>query len=230
MEELKSNNYILSKAYQNGIWYAMDAYNENLENYINKNNITDITQSLIKDFLVDPNNFLVLRPNIENSKSSYSQFEQMYYANYLGLENGFNESIKDIENKLIFNKNDLDAAKNRANSIKPSKIVILYNIAGEVMNPGVKLDDDFVLSTTSDAIYDLENNILDNVLRTLIIEKSQDHFYYENDDGSYSLIKNETNFVFNLTWENKHYYFATFKDATNYLYEIIKNKTIKVGI
>ena len=230
MVELKLINYILSKTYQIPFWYAMDAYNENLENYINKNNITDVTQSLIKDFLVDPNNFLVLRPNVENSKNSNGQFEQMYYANYLGLENSFNESIDDIKNKLIFNKNDLDIAKNRANNIKPSKIVILYNIAGEVMNPGVKLDDDFVLSTTSDAIYDLENNILDNVLRTLIIEKSQDHFYYENDDGSYSLIKNETNFVFNLTWENKHYYFATFKDATNYLYEIIKNKAIKVGI
>ena len=227
---LRDDNLKQPRAYQNGIWYAMDAYNENLENYINKNNITNIQDSLIGKHLVDPNNFLVLRPNIENLRSSYGQFEQMYYANYLGLENSFNESIESVKNKLIFNKNDLDTAKNRANNIKPSKIVILYNIAGEVMNPGVKLDDDFVLSTTSDAIYDSENNILDNVLRTLIIEKAQDHFYYENDDGTFSLIKNETNFVFDLLWENKHYYFATFKDATNYLYEIIKNKAIKVGI
>ena len=105
-----------------------------------------------------------------------------------------------------------------------------FSIQKKIMNPGVVLDDDFVINTTSDALFDSRKNVLDNIIRSLIIEKSQDYFYYENDDGTYSLIKNETNFVFDLMWENKHYHFATFKDVTNYLYEIIKNKAIKVGI
>ena len=71
-------------------------------------------------------------------------------------------------------------------------------IAKEVMNPGVKLDNDLVLSTSSDAVYDSEQNIIDNVLRTIIIEKSENYMYYQNDDNTYSLIKNETNFIFDL--------------------------------
>ena len=66
------------------------------------------------------------------------------------------------------------------------------------MNLGTKLDNDLVLSTSSDAIYDSEQNIIDNVLRTIIIEKSENYMYYQNDDNTYSLIKNETNFIFDL--------------------------------
>ena len=75
-----------------------------------------------------------------------------------------------------------------------------------------------------------EDQIVNNMESVQEDAPLEDDFYYENDDGTFSLIKNETNFVFDLTWENKHYYFVTFKDATNYLYEIIKNKAIKVGI
>ena len=98
------------------------------------------------------------------------------------------------------------------------------------MNPGVKLDNDLVLSTSSDAVYDSEQNIIDNVLRTIIIEKSENYMYYQNDDNTYSLIKNETNFIFDLNWENRKYYFASYQDAWNYLHEIVKNNVVKVRL
>lgn len=98
------------------------------------------------------------------------------------------------------------------------------------MNPGLAVDDDLVINTSSNALYDTEQNILDNVLRTLLIEKASDKFYYKNEDGTYSLVKNETNFVYSLKWENKIYHFLTYVDAKNYLNEILKLEAMKVSL
>ena len=134
----------------------MYCYNENLEKYISRNKIDDLKNSRIFDKLANPNNLLIL-------KNETGIYEDICYANYLGLTHDFNESISNIYPKLQFNDNDLDVVKNKANKIKPSKVVVLYNIAGDVMNPGVKLDNDLALSTSSDAVYDSEQNIIDNV-------------------------------------------------------------------
>ena len=79
-------------------------------------------------------------------------------------------------------------------------------------------------------MYDSERNILDNLYRTTIIKKDANKSYYENDDGSYTLIDNSVYWVYNLNWDNKINYFVSYEDAKNYLREQIKINTIKVKV
>ena len=81
---------------------------------------------------------------------------------------------------------------------------------------------DGVADTSNDALYDSERNILDNLYRTTIIKKDPNKSYYENDDGSYTLIDNSVYWVYSLNWDNKINYFVSYEDAKNYLREQIK--------
>ncbi len=98
------------------------------------------------------------------------------------------------------------------------------------MNPGVKLDDDMSINTSSDAIYDLEQNLLDNVMRTLLIQKAEDKFFYLNDDGTKTLVKNKVNQIYTLTWNGVEYYFPTFDDTKRYLNSIVELISTKVEV
>lgn len=199
-----------------GIWNVVDSYNRSYAYYENKND-ESLEKIKEKKFNKEKEGILVL------SKS-------VVYANYLGLKYDFNERMSEIETKLIYDKPQLELVKNTSNQINPSKIIVVYNLAGDVVNPGVVLGDDLVLQTTSDALYDSETTILDNLYRTLIIKKSENEAFYRNDNGTYSLVNVETNFVYTLEWDRKKYYFSTYKDAWLYLKELIKNQVVKISI
>ncbi len=212
-----------SVKYQNGLWYSAYSYNLNLANLMKRNNNSSFENNLeMKNKFLDLNNALILR-------NDEGLFENTHFAKYLSLEKDFNESISNIEDKLKYDKISLDQAKSKANKIKPSKVFILYNSAGEIMNPGIVLDENYVINTTNDALYDSKKNLLDNIIRSIIISKSEDKVFYENEDNTYNLIDYKTNFIFKLDIENKTFYFSTFLDAKNYLLESIKKDIIKIG-
>ena len=111
----------------------------------------------------------------------------------------------------------------------PAKVVILYDLMGNIINPGVKLSESEELLTTNDAIYDSESIILDNILRTKIIRNDPTKvFYLEDDNKTYTLLDNKSQLIYNLSIENKIYYFSTYNDAWKYYYDYVKLNAIKV--
>lgn len=107
--------------------------------------------------------------------------------------------------------------------------IILYDLMGNIINPGVKLSESEELLTTNDAIYDSESIILDNILRTKIIRNDPTKvFYLEDDNKTYTLLDNKSDLIYSLTWNNKTYYFASYNYAWNYMYDAIKLGAIQV--
>ncbi len=118
----------------------------------------------------NPDDVLFLK-NYDNDQVGLNP-ERIYYGNYIGTTYGFNESLyAKKENNFIYSSLTLENAKVKAARIDPSKVIIVYNLAGEVVNPGIELNEDLELKTTSNALFDSEGTILDNIYRTLIIKK-----------------------------------------------------------
>ncbi|MBD5423331.1 MAG: hypothetical protein HDR43_02450 [Mycoplasma sp.] len=105
---------------------------------------------------------------------------------------------------------------------------MVYDLNGKIINPGINSDG--IADTSNPALYDSEQNVIDNLLKTTIVKKDPKMSYYREDEGTYTLIENTTNFVYKLFWDNKTNYFVTYNDARNYLRDIIKLDTIKVKI
>ena len=86
------------------------------------------------------------------------------------------------------------------------------------------------METTSDAMYDSERTILDNIYRTLIVKHDPNKIYYQNDNQTYTLLDYETNFVYELSYNNKTHYFLTYKDVWLYLRDIIRLEAQRVSV
>ena len=100
---------------------------------------------------------------------------------------------------------------------------------GNIINPGVKLSSSEELLTTSDAIYDSESTIMDNILRTKVIKNDPSKTFYLEDDGrTYTLLDNQANLIYNLAIEGKTYYFITYQNAWWYYYDYVKLNSVKV--
>ncbi len=120
--------------------------------------------------------------------------------------------------------------KETSNQINPAKVIIIYDLFGNIINPGIQLSDDLAMETTSDAMYDSEQTILDNIYRTLIVKNDPNKIYYKNDNETYTLLNFETNFIYELGYNNKTHYFLTYKDAWLYLRDIIKLESQRVSV
>ena len=79
-------------------------------------------------------------------------------------------------------------------------------------------------------MYDSERTILDNIYRTLIVKKDPNKIFYKNDDETYTLLKNNANFIYQLEYNKKIHYFLTHHDAWLYLRDIISLEAQKVNI
>lgn len=227
-----NNNYPSNENnIKNGIFNAMHLYNKNLSK------LSDTTYELIKDEkLVNFDNVLILNNSAitknPNGKSSYD-LTSVVFAKYLKSYSQFNESFTQISNfdkKLIYDKQTLENRKEFANKINPSKIIIAYDLLGNVINPGIQLDYEENLNIISDVVFDSEDTVLKNIYQTKNIKKDLNKCFYQEDDGSYTLIENKVNFVYQLEYNNQKHYFSTYKYAIKFLKEEIKIKTIKFGI
>ncbi|MDE6473405.1 MAG: hypothetical protein K2K73_03245, partial [Ureaplasma sp.] len=92
-------------------------------------------------------------------------------------------------------------------NIEPAKVVVVYDLLNNIINPGIELTEDEKLSTTSDAIFDSANTIIDNILRTKLIPRDTKNVYYKDDEGNYHLIKNKVNEIYTLKINGNTFYF-----------------------
>jgi hypothetical protein len=192
--------------------YALSSYNDNLSEL--KTKYSNVLPENIKNKLIDnENNILVLTDPVAsgiNRKTS-----ELHYGEYISLVYDFNESLSSTSDnkKIIYNTPELESVKLTSNKINPAKVIIIYDLFGNVINPGIQLSDDLAMETTSDAMYDSEQTILDNIYRTLIVKNDPNKIYYKNDNETYTLLDFETNFIYELGYNNKTHHFLTYKDA-----------------
>ena len=103
---------------------------------------------------------------------------------------------------MIYDKVTLKSSIEANTSIEPAKVIVIYDLSGNIINPGIEINDDLIMQTTSDAMYDSERTILDNIYRTLIIKKDSNKIFYKNEDDTYTLLDYQTNFIYQL-YSNK---------------------------
>lgn len=131
---------------------------------------------------------------------------------------------------MIYDKVTLKSSIEANTSIEPAKVIVIYDLSGNIINPGITISDDLVMETTSDAMYDSERTILDNIYRTLIIKKDSNKIFYKNEDDTYTLLDYQTNFIYQLEYNKKTHYFLTYHDAWLYLRDIISLEAQRVNI
>ena len=221
---------------KDGIYGALNTYNNNI---LSLNNIEYSTYSdyvnghANNNNVISANDILVLKEYdkdndlVKNQEAIYGK----YLRGYSFSETLFNPSFasKTInDNKLVLNAITEDELRKKMMYALPSKITIIFDISGKIRNPGVNSDG--IIDTSNPAIYDSEQNIINNLMWTTIVEKDPHKSFYLEDDGTYTLIDNTVNAIYPLYWKGKTNYFASYEDAKNYLLELIKLEAIKVLI
>ncbi|MGL5438743.1 MAG: hypothetical protein ACRDA7_03330 [Metamycoplasmataceae bacterium] len=131
---------------------------------------------------------------------------------------------------MIYDKATLQTSIEASNKIDPAKVIVIYDLSGNIINPGITIGDDLVMQTTSDAMYDSERTILDNIYRTLIVKKDPNKVFYKNENGTHTLIDYQTNFIFTLSYNKKEHHFLKYDKARLYLRDIISLEAQKVNI
>ncbi|MGL5520327.1 MAG: hypothetical protein ACRDBR_02760, partial [Metamycoplasmataceae bacterium] len=150
---------------QNGFYYALNSYNQNLK-YLNKkysNNLPkEIKEKLIN---IDPENQNAIYENVLILRKKDDNLTlDSYFSKFISLLYDFNEPLSSNE-ILIYDENTLDTSIKASNKIDPAKVIVIYDLSGNIVNPGISIGDDLVMQTTSDAMYDSERTILDNIYR-----------------------------------------------------------------
>ena len=232
--EMTTNNSKIK--IKDGIYGALNAYNNNILS------LTNIEYSTYSDYVnghannnnvISANDILVLKEYdksndlVKNQEAIYGK----YLRGYSFSETLFNPSFasKTInDNKLVLDAITEDKLRKKMMYALPSKITIIFDISGKIRNPGVNSDG--IVDTSNPAIYDSEQNIINNLMWTTIVEKDPHKSFYREDDGTYTLIDNTVNAIYPLYWNGKTNYFASYEDAKAYLLELIKLEAIKVLI
>ena len=132
-----------------------------------------------------------------------------------------NTFINLIDNQSIGLANSRQSLKElikNTSNIEPAKVVVVYDLLGNVINPGIVLSKDEELSTTSDAIFDSSKTVIDNILRTKLVPRDFNNVYYqENEDDEYHLVANKINRIYQLNLDGNIYYFPTHFHMMNQL-------------
>ena len=230
-----SNNNTKIKI-KDGIYGALNAYNNNI---LSLNNIEYSTYSKYANDHTTNNNVVtaddVLVLKEYDQDNDLVKYEEAIYGKYLRgysfSETLFNPSFESKtinDNKLVLDSVTEDELRKKMMSALPSKITIIFDISGKIRNPGVNSDG--IIDTSNPAIYDSEQNVINNLMWTTVVEKDPHKSFYLEDDGTYTLIDNTVNAIYPLYWNGKTNYFASYEDAEAYLLELIKLEAVKVEI
>lgn len=198
--------------------YLIGTYNKSLNQIINK--LGSINETTNK-YLVDPKEIIYLY-NDDQKLLNY------YYGEYLDGLGKFNAPLLYSNKKIYYDEYQINEAKKNNAITEPAKVVILYDLLGNIINPGVKLTENEELLASNDAIYDSEPTILDNLFRTKIIRLDVKKVFYEDGSNKYTLLDNQSNLIYSLNWENRSYYFATYEDLWNFFEDTLRLDVVKV--
>lgn len=206
-------------AYSIGLPIALDSYNRSINN---------IPQSQIKgtqNIITNADDILNLYDSVNDSILK----KPMYYGEYLSNSRTINNSLTTNNNLVVYqDPGIIEEVKKTFIKLQPAKVVVIYDLAGNIVNPGIQLSENEELLTTNDAIYDSEQNVLDNLFRTKIVRNDPVWTFYKEKDNTYTLLKNTTDLIYTVNWELNQYHFPSFSSAIRYIYKIIENKAIKV--
>ena len=169
------------------------------------------------DKFVQPEDIVVLR----NKEGESFDFRYKEF-----LTNGKNIFIDLINNqsiRLVESKKSLQELIQNTSSIEPAKVVVVYDLLGNVINPGVVLSKDEELSTTSDAIFDSSKTVIDNILRTKLVPRDFNNVFYKENDEQYTLVANKINRIYQLNLDGSTYYFPTHFHMMNQLKKYVSS-------
>ncbi len=152
----------------------------------------------------------------------------IYYAETLDMPYKFNASLWNSNKEVYTDENTIRVAIRNAKIVEPAKVVVLYNLVGEVVNSGVRLNENERLNSTNDAIYDSQEVVISNLLRTKVILNDPQKVFYEEANGVMTLLDNKIDEIYKLEVKSKKHYFPTYKDAYLYLREYIELNASKV--
>ncbi|MDE5599535.1 MAG: hypothetical protein K2I49_01215, partial [Ureaplasma sp.] len=192
LPELKNNKEI---SYQ--INSLVRVYNNLIEKLSDYDNSTEI----ISNQFVDPKDIVVLYKNGTPTTMNYREF----------LSGDYNVVANLIDNKinLVNSKSELNDLIVNTTNIQPAKVVVVYDLLNNIINPGIELTEEQKLLTTSDAIFDSSNTIVDNILRTKLVPRDEKNIYYKDDDGEYRKVRNKVNEIYTLNIDGNTYYFPS---------------------
>ena len=202
--------------------HALASYNKALKQKINNNILnSNVTKSMIK-----PSEIINLYYDNEENNPYLLPY---YYAEYLDDYDKFNTSLLYTNITLYYNQKNINEAIKNLSITDPAKVIVVYDLLGNIINPGIKLSKDEELLTTSDAIYDSESIVIDNIFRSKILRPETNKIYYlENDNATYTLLDRQTNLIYNVIWDNKVNYFLAHQDAYHYMFDIVKSQAITI--
>ncbi|MDK2819770.1 MAG: hypothetical protein KFW07_02945 [Mycoplasmataceae bacterium] len=82
---------------------------------------------------------------------------------FISLLYDFNESLSGNNKNIIYDKPTLKNLIESSTLIEPAKVIVVYDLYGNIINPGINLVDGTLTGSTSDVLYDSERTILDNI-------------------------------------------------------------------
>lgn len=149
------------------------------------------------------------------------------YAKYLDTSGVYNSSL-DKNIALYYKEDDVRIAKDNIKSLQPAEVSVFYDLNGNIINPGINIDDEGNILTSSSAIYDSEDVIYDNLFRSISVIRDLSKVYYQNEDNSYTLYDAKTNWVYTVILENKKYYFSSHDSAYKYIKDYVSMNSLKI--
>ncbi len=200
----------------------VQTYNKVADN-INKRNLNPRDKKKYLEALTDPEDIVVLY-NLDGSP------QQVAYGEFLTSQELVPKLINKDSFKIYKSKNELKAGKEYSVLLEPAKIVVAYDLLGNIVNTGIELSESDQLQTTSDAIFDSEQTVIDNIIRTKIIKQDTEHVYYLDDSGRYNLIENQVHQIYKLNLDDKDYYYRSHQELMTNLKQYILLHSEKVGI
>ncbi len=130
---------------------------------------------------------------------------------------------------LYQNRKQVEEAKTTNLALKPAKIVVAYDLLGNVINPGIELTKEEQLQTTSDAIFDSEQIIIDNLLRTKVVPQDTSKVYYQDSNDVYHLADYKVHQIYCLNLDQDRYYYRSHEDLMRAFLKYLSINSQRVG-
>ncbi len=180
---------------------------------INSNIFNGYDRTKIKSKLIKPEDIVVLY-------STGGVPKLVTYGEFLSLTEIVPKLVNRDSFKIYNTKKDLKSGIQYSSVLEPAKIVVAYDLLGNIVNPGIELSDSQQLQTTSDAIFDSEQTILDNIIRTKIIKQDTENVYYVDEKDNFHLTKNQVHQIYKLVLGDKIYFYRSHQELMNSLNNI----------
>ncbi len=201
---------------RNGTFQAIYNYNKNLERYLSQKSPSQIQIStLTSNHLSDANDIVWL---FNKDKTPL----QIKYSEYFDNKYKFNQSLSDDSVSLVksIESKERQIVANKLN--KPTKVVVVKDYNGNIIN----FESVNGNAITNDGYATSKEQALENAKNQVDVKESLDYVFYNETDGTQTLLKNKVTKLNVLSINNNGttstYGFLKYQDLYNYLFDYIK--------